>query len=48
MAAYLTWEGRLIKGKGVSPAIAVEMRPEQLLAGEDPQMLRALDVVRGM
>jgi hypothetical protein len=26
----------------------VEMRPEQLLAGKDPQMQRALEVVRDM
>jgi carboxyl-terminal processing protease len=46
VAAYLTWQGRLIEGKGVSPSLDVEMRPEQLL--EDPQMQRALEVVRGM
>jgi hypothetical protein len=38
----------LIEGKGVTPSIAVEMKPEQLLAGKDPQMQRALDVVRAM
>ena len=48
VAAYLTWEGKLIEGKGVSPSVNVEMKPEQLLAGEDPQMQRALDVVCGM
>jgi len=48
VAAYLTWEGKLIEGKGVSPSINVEMKPEQLLAGEDPQMQRALCVVREM
>lgn len=48
VAAYLTCEGRLIEGKGVSPSVNVEMKPEQLLAGEDPQMQRALEVVRGM
>jgi len=48
VAPYLTWQGRLIEGKGVSPSLEVEMRPEQLLAGEDPQMQRALEVVRGM
>jgi len=48
VAAYLTWEGRLIEGKGVLPSINVEMKPEQLLAGEDPQMQRALEAVRDM
>ncbi len=45
VAAYLTWEGRLIEGKGVSPSVSVEIKPEQLLAGEDPQMERALEAV---
>lgn len=35
VAAYL--------GKGVSPSINVEMKPEQFLAGEDPQMQKALE-----
>jgi carboxyl-terminal processing protease len=48
VAAYLTWKGRLIEGKGVTPTVTVEMKPEQLLAGEDPQMQKALGVVREM
>lgn len=48
VAAYLTWEGRLIEGKGVSPSLSVEMKPDQLLAGEDPQMEQALQRVREM
>lgn len=47
VAAYLTWQGRLIEGKGVSPNVPVELPPEQLLAGEDPQMQRALELARG-
>jgi C-terminal processing protease CtpA/Prc len=41
-----TWEGRLIEGKGVSPNIPVALSPEQPLAGEDPQMQKALELVR--
>ena len=48
VAAYLTWEGKLIEGKGVTPNVTVEMKPEQLLGGEDPQMQKALEVVSGM
>jgi carboxyl-terminal processing protease len=48
VAAYLTWDGRLIEGKGVSPTVLVELSPERLLAGDDPQMQRALEVVREM
>lgn len=46
VAAYLTWQGRLIEGKGVSPSVPVELLPEQLLAGEDPQMQTALELAR--
>jgi len=46
VAAYLTWQGSLIEGKGVSPSVPVELPPEQLLAGEDPQMQRALELAR--
>src|SRR3989475_9735739 len=28
VAAYLTWNGRLIEGKGVSPSLNVDMKPE--------------------
>src|SRR5467141_3036358 len=48
VAAYLTWEGRLIEGKGVSPNIPVALSPEQLLASEDPQMQKALELVRAL
>ena len=48
VAAYLTWQGELIEGKGVSPSVNVEMTPAELLAGADRQMQRALEVVREM
>jgi C-terminal processing protease CtpA/Prc len=47
VAAYLTWDGRLIEGKGVTPSALVEMPGRALLAGEDPQMQRALEIARG-
>ncbi len=31
VAAYLTWQGELIEGKGVSPSVNVEMTPAELL-----------------
>lgn len=48
VAAYLIWQGRLIEGKGVTPSVAVEQPPEQLLAGEDPQMQKALELPRDL
>src|SRR5437899_4713579 len=35
VAAYLTWQGKVIEGKGVTPSVPVELSPDQLLAGED-------------
>jgi carboxyl-terminal processing protease len=48
VAAYLTWQGKLIEGRGVTPSIPVAQPAEQLLAGEDPQMLTAINTARGM
>src|SRR5882762_7049454 len=48
VAAYLTWEGRLIEGKGVSPSVPVELSPDHLIAGTDPQMQKAIEIVGGM
>jgi len=45
VAAYLTWKGNLIEGKGVTPNVPVELAAEQLLAGEDPQMNKALELL---
>jgi len=42
VAAYLTWKGRLIEGKGVTPSIPVEQSPERLRCGQDTQMEKAL------
>src|SRR5437867_4094526 len=46
VAAYLTWEGRLIEGKGVMPSAAVGLSPEQLAVAEDTQMQKALELAR--
>ncbi|HVB59386.1 MAG TPA: S41 family peptidase [Candidatus Acidoferrales bacterium] len=46
VAAYLTWQGKLIEGKGVSPGIPVELSADNLMVGEDTQMQKALDMVK--
>ncbi len=46
VAAALTWQGQLIEGRGVTPSIPVAQPPQQLLAGEDPQMQKALELAR--
>ena len=48
VAAYLTWQGSLIEGKGVTPSIHVELSPDHLLAGQDVQMQNAIGFVSGM
>jgi C-terminal processing protease CtpA/Prc len=48
VAAYLTWQGNLIEGKGVTPSVSVELSPDQLIAGDDAQMQKALEVVKSM
>ena len=46
VAAYLTWQGSLIEGKGITPIVPVELPADQLMAGEDPQMQKALELAR--
>ena len=48
VAAYLTWQGRLIEGKGVTPGVPVELTPDRLIAGEDPQLEKALELAKRM
>ena len=48
VAAYLTWQGRLIEGKGVTPSVPVELPADRLMAGEDPQMEKALELARNL
>jgi len=48
VAAYLTWQGRLIEGKGVTPTVPVAQPAERLIAGEDPQMEKALELAKGI
>ena len=45
VAAYLTWQGTLLEGKGVSPHIEVGLPPDALKQGCDPQMEKALERV---
>lgn len=48
VAAYLTWQGRMIEGKGVTPSIPVAQSPESLIAGEDTQMQEVLKLVKDL
>ncbi len=48
VAAYLTWQGRFIEGNGVSPSVSINISPEHLVAGQDPQMQSAVEIVSGL
>jgi C-terminal processing protease CtpA/Prc len=43
VAAYLTWQGLLLEGKGVSPHVVVELSSKALQQGRDPQMEKAIE-----
>jgi len=44
-AAYWTWGGTLIEGRGVEPDVPVELPYEDLISGRDPQLDKAVEVV---
>ena len=46
VAAYLTWQGSLIEGKGVEPDAVIENTSESLAAGVDAQLEKALETVK--
>jgi len=51
IANYLTWQGRMIEGSGISPAVPIELDFDALMAaGEtrDNQLEKALEVARIM
>jgi C-terminal processing protease CtpA/Prc len=45
VAAYFTWHGTNLEGKGVLPNIEEPLSPEALLSGEDNQLRRAQAVL---
>jgi C-terminal processing protease CtpA/Prc len=48
VAAWYTWQGECIEGKGVPPDVVVENSPESFAIGLDSQAEKALEVVPKM
>jgi C-terminal processing protease CtpA/Prc len=48
VAAYMSWNGTQIEGKGVSPDVPVDWSLEAALAGRDPQLERALGTLKAL
>ena len=46
--AFYTWQGTLLEGKGIQPDIEVKQTYELLKTGRDPQMEKAVEVVRAL
>ena len=47
-AAWYTWRGAVVEGRGVSPDVDVPLSSEELRQGNDNQLKAALDVVQSM
>ena len=47
-AAWYTWRGTVVEGRGVSPDVEVRLSKEGLRQGNDNQLNAALDVVQSM
>jgi C-terminal processing protease CtpA/Prc len=47
VGAYLTWQGTMIEGKGVTPDVAVDLPYETLKKGRDDQLEKAIELAKG-
>jgi carboxyl-terminal processing protease len=48
VAAYLTWQGRMLENNGIVPSIVADLSREALREGKDAQLEKAVDVVRNL
>src|SRR5256886_11827031 len=48
VAAYLTWQGRMLENNGIVPAISAELARDALREGKDTQLEKAVEVVRNL
>jgi C-terminal processing protease CtpA/Prc len=48
VAAYLTWQGRMLESDGINPAVPTELSREALRDGRDTQLETAIEVVKAL
>jgi hypothetical protein len=48
VAAYLTWQGRMLENDGINPAVPAELSREALREGRDMQLEKAIEVVTSL
>jgi Peptidase family S41 len=48
VAAYLTWQGRMLENNGIVPKFSIELSREALKQGRDTQLGTAIDVAKAL
>ena len=48
VAAYLTWQGRMLENDGIIPAVSTELSREALREGRDTQVEKAVTVIQNL
>src|SRR5664279_88559 len=48
VAAYLTWQGRMLENDGITPAVSAELSREALREGRDTQLEKEVEVARNL
>src|ERR1700737_1172541 len=48
VAAYLTWQGRMLENNGIVPEFSIELSQDALREGRDSQLEKAIDVLRAL
>jgi len=48
VAAYLTWQGRMLENDGITPAVSTELSREALREGRDTQVEKAIEIVKSL
>jgi len=46
VAAYLTWQGTMLEGKGITPDVPVDFSYESFKEGRDNQLEKAIEIAR--
>ena len=48
LAAYLTWQGRMLENNGIVPKFSIELSREALKQGRDNQLGTAIEVAKAL
>jgi C-terminal processing protease CtpA/Prc len=48
VAAYLTWQGRVLENNGIVPKFSIELSREALRDGRDTQLEAAIEVSKNL